>query len=118
MIDEATGAVEDPAEAAPRELEEETGFRAATWRRLTSFWSAPGFTSELMHIYLATGITPAGPDDRRGPEEDEHLRIEWRSFADAIAAVERGEIRDAKSVAGLLWVAHERATGRPTASGA
>jgi ADP-ribose pyrophosphatase len=109
VVDEATGAVEDPADAAPRELEEETGFRARTWRRLASFWSAPGFTSELMHVYLATGVSPAGADDRRGPEEDEHLRIEWRPFAEAVAAVERGEIRDAKSVAGILWVAYERA---------
>jgi ADP-ribose pyrophosphatase len=109
--DRATGAPEDPASAAARELEEETGFRARTWRRLGSFWSAPGFTSELMHLYLATGIEAAGPDDRRGPEEDEHLRVAWRPFADALADVERGEIRDAKSVAGLLWVAHERSAG-------
>ena len=110
--DPATGAPEDPTAAAARELEEETGFRARTWRRLASFWSAPGFTSELMHVYLATGIEPAGPDDRRGPEEDEHLRVAWRPFAEAIADVERGEIRDAKSVAGLLWVAHERASAK------
>jgi ADP-ribose pyrophosphatase len=70
-----------------------------------------------MHLYLATGIEPAGPDDRRGPEEDEHLRIEWRSFDDALAAVERGEICDAKSVAGLLWVAYERAAGRDRGPG-
>ncbi len=107
--DPTTGILEDPGSAAARELEEETGFRARSWRRLASFWSAPGFTSELMHVYLATGIEPAGPDDRRGPEEDEHLRVAWRPFADALDDVVRGDIRDAKSVAGLLWVAHERA---------
>jgi ADP-ribose pyrophosphatase len=110
--DPETGTTEEPARAARRELEEETGFRARTWRRLASFWSAPGFTSELMHVYLATGISPAGPDDRRGPEEDEQLRIEWRPFDDAVAAVEHGEIRDAKSVAGILWVALERERAR------
>jgi hypothetical protein len=65
-----------------------------------------------MHVFLATEIEPAGPDDRRGPEEDEHLRVAWRPFDAALADVERGEIRDAKSVAGLLWVALERS--RPT----
>ncbi|HET7030966.1 MAG TPA: NUDIX hydrolase [Candidatus Limnocylindrales bacterium] len=108
--DPQTGRTEDPADAARRELEEETGFRAREWRHLASFWSAPGFTSELMHVFLATDLSAAGPDDRRGPEADEHLRVGWRPFVDALAAVERGEIRDAKSVAGLLWVAHERAS--------
>ena len=71
-----------------------------------------------MHVFLATGITPARPDDRRGPEEDEHLRIEWRPFDQVVADVERGEIRDAKSVAGILWVAHERAKATGTAGAA
>ena len=110
-LDEATGTTEDPAAAAPRELEEETGMRARTWRRLASFWSAPGFTSELMHVYLATGLEPAHPDGRLEPEEDEHLRVELLPFAEAIAAVERGDIRDAKSIVGLLWVARERGAG-------
>jgi len=103
-VDEATGATEDPDLAAPRELEEETGYRAGSWERLTSFWSAPGFTSELMHVYLATDLSSAHPDERLGPDEDEHLRLERLSFADAVAAVEAGRIADAKSVAGLLWV--------------
>jgi ADP-ribose pyrophosphatase len=103
-LDEATGATEDPDLAAPRELEEETGYRAGSWERLTSFWSAPGFTSELMHVYLATDLSSAHPDERLGPDEDEHLRLERLSFADAVAAVESGRIADAKSVAGILWV--------------
>ncbi len=45
--------------AAPRELEEETGLRAGTWRKLGAFYSAPGFTDELMHLYLATDLAPA-----------------------------------------------------------
>jgi ADP-ribose pyrophosphatase len=106
---EATGAIEDPDLAARRELEEETGYRAASWRRLASFWTAPGFASELMHLYLATDLTAAHPDERLGPDEDEHLRLERRSLADALAAVDRGEIADAKSIVGLLWVDRRRA---------
>jgi len=112
-IDEATGAIENPDLAARRELEEETGYRAASWQRLASFWTAPGFASELMHLYLATELTAAHPDERLGPDEDEHLRLERRSLADALAAVDRGEIADAKSIVGLLWVDRRRAGAAP-----
>jgi hypothetical protein len=65
-----------------------------------------------MHLFLATGLEPAHPGDRLGPDEDEHLRVAWRPFDDVIGEVERGEIRDAKSVAGLLWVARGRVAAR------
>jgi ADP-ribose pyrophosphatase len=107
-VDAAIGATEDPDLAARRELEEETGYRAGSWERLTSFWSAPGFTSELMHLYLATDLAAAHPDERLGPDEDEHLRLERRSLADALVAVDRGEIADAKSIVGLLWLARRQ----------
>jgi len=103
-VDEATGTIEDPALAAHRELEEETGMRADHWRLLTSFWTAPGFATELMHLYLATGLTPAS-DDRRGPDEDERLHASAVPWRVALAMAEAGEIRDAKSLVGLLWLA-------------
>jgi ADP-ribose pyrophosphatase len=106
---EAEGTTEDPEVASRRELEEETGYRARTWQKLAAFWTAPGFASELMHLYLATDLEPAHPDARLGPDEDEHLRLERLPFADAVAAMERGEIADAKSIVGLLWVERLRA---------
>ena len=111
--DEATGETEDPDLAARRELEEETGYRANSWRKLASFWTAPGFAGERMHLYLATDLVPAHPDERLGPDEDEHLRLDRRPFDEAVELVERGEIADAKSIAGLLWVARDRARERP-----
>jgi ADP-ribose pyrophosphatase len=96
---------EDPALAARRELEEETGFRAATWRKLAAFYTAPGFTDEFMHLYLATDLTSAHPDGRLGPDDDERLIVEWLPWRDAVAAIERGEIRDAKTIVGLFWLA-------------
>jgi ADP-ribose pyrophosphatase len=108
-VDAATGAIEDPDLAVRRELEEETGYRARSWRTLTSFFTAPGFTTEHMTLYLATDLEPAHPDERLGPDEDEHLRLERWRFDDALAAVERGEIADAKSIVGLLWVERIRA---------
>jgi ADP-ribose pyrophosphatase len=101
--DPATGAVEDHALAARRELEEETGYRASTWRHLASFWTAPGFATELMHLWLATDLRPAD-GERLGPDEDEHLRLERMPLSDALAAAERGEISDAKSLVGLFWL--------------
>ena len=110
-VDPATGATEDPDLAARRELEEETGYRARTWQRLTSFFTAPGFTSEHMTLYLATDLVPAHPDERLGPDEDEHLRLERRSLDNALAAVDTGEIADAKSIVGLLWIERLRRGG-------
>jgi ADP-ribose pyrophosphatase len=101
----ADGSTEEPDLAARRELEEETGFRAARWRTLGAFYSAPGFTDELMHLYLATDLSPADADRRLGPDEDERLILEWRPWRDAVDAAERGEIRDAKSIVGLFWLA-------------
>jgi ADP-ribose pyrophosphatase len=107
-VDNATGKTEDPDLAARRELEEETGYRAETWQKLAEFWTAPGFASEKMHLYLATDLVPAHPDERLGPDEDEHLRLERRPFTEAVDALEGGDIADAKSIAALLWVARLR----------
>lgn len=108
--DPTTGTPEDPLAAAERELEEETGFRAGSWELLTSFWTAPGFATELMHLYLARDLVPV-VEDRRGPEEDERLVVEALPWQEAVAAVERGEIADAKSIAGLLWLARLASAG-------
>lgn len=101
------GSIEDPDLAAPRELEEETGMRAGSWRKIATFYTAPGFASELMHLYLATDLRPAD-EDRLGPDEDEHLLLEPMPWREALAAAERGEFRDGKSIVGLLWLARLR----------
>jgi ADP-ribose pyrophosphatase len=101
--------VEDPDHAARRELEEETGYRAGTWLPLGSFWTAPGFASELMHLYLATELAPAH-GERLGPDEDERIELEHVPWPEALARVDRGEIADAKSIVGLLRVARIRET--------
>lgn len=104
------GTVEDPAIAAARELEEETGSRAGAWRHLGAFYTAPGFTNELMHLYLATDLTSAHADGLQ-PDEDEHLELVPIPFADALAMAERGDVHDAKSMVGLLMVARLRESG-------
>jgi ADP-ribose pyrophosphatase len=102
-VDPASGRVEDPDIAARRELEEETGQRAAEWRTIGRFWTAPGFATEEMHLYLARRLTTVR--ETLGEDEDERLELERIPFAEALALAERGEIRDAKTLVGLFWLA-------------
>lgn len=103
------GTIEDPELAAPRELEEETGYRATGWRKLGRFWTAPGFTDEEMHLYLATGLELAR--DYRGPDVDEYLDLVHVPWRDAVAMADGGEMEDAKTIVGLFWLARVAATG-------
>lgn len=89
---------EDPLLGAQRELQEEIGMRAGKLEPLASFYLAPGYSTELMHAYLATELTPAPlPGD-----EDEAITLAPLSVAEALAAITRGEVRDAKSLAALF----------------
>ncbi|MBF8290438.1 MAG: hydrolase [Chloroflexi bacterium] len=99
----ADGSLEDPDLAARRELEEETGFRAGSWRHLGAFWTAPGFATELMHLYLARDLVPA-TEGRLGPDEDERLELEHVPWRAALAMAESGQLPDAKTLVGVLWV--------------
>jgi len=92
---------EDPALGAQRELQEEIGRRAGVLERLASFYLAPGYSTELMHAYLATDLSPAPLP----PDEDEAIVTAPLSLAEAMQAVARGEVRDAKSLAALFAAA-------------
>jgi ADP-ribose pyrophosphatase len=92
------GPGEDPDLAAPRELWEETGDRAATWHKLGGFYSAPGILTEFLHLYLALDLTP-GPNQL---EFDEHIEVLTVPWAEAIHLIHRNEINDAKTIAGLM----------------
>jgi ADP-ribose diphosphatase len=96
------GSTEEPLTAAKRELSEETGYRAGKWAKLGEFFTAPGFASELMHLYLATEceLDPA----YEGPDEDERLILDAVGFDDALRMADDGRIRDAKTLLGLYLV--------------
>ena len=96
------GSLEDRLAAAKRELTEETGYRAATWRELATFFTAPGFASELMTMFLATGLS-ADPA-YKGADPDERLKLETLSFAEALALAKSDQMRDAKTIIGLFEV--------------
>jgi ADP-ribose pyrophosphatase len=91
---------EAPEHAAVRELAEETGYRAAAWRKLAAFYPSPGVLSERTHLCVAEQLTP-GP---MRPEQDEDLTPEVVPWTQALAWAQDGTIRDAKTlVALLLW---------------
>ncbi len=91
---------EDPRLCAARELEEEIGYRAGRLELLTSIWTAPGFTDEVIHIYHGMDLTPG----TQQLDCDEVLEVvEW-PLEKAIAHIRDGTIRDAKTIIGLLLV--------------
>ena len=94
---------ESPATTARRELREETGYRARRVRRIAEFYTAPGFCTELLRVYLATGLTPAPAE----PDEDERIRVVPTSLSKALRMIREGQIRDAKSILGLLIAERE-----------
>lgn len=92
---------EQPLRTAQRELGEECGLAAETWEAGPAFFTAPGFCTERLSLFLATGLRDETVD---GPE-DEELEASWLTLPDALVAIEEGGIEDAKSVAGILWLA-------------
>ena len=96
----------DPGEqelrAAKRELIEETGYRAAHWRRILKFYASPGFMAETMAVYLATGFELGKAE----PEDDEVIQIRMVPLPTAVSMVLKGTIRDGKTIASILWLDH------------
>lgn len=91
---------EDPIITAQRELEEETGLQAKKWEKLTAFFTAPGFADEVIHLYLAKELVEMGAH----PNPDEIIALERIPLAQALAKVKNGEIKDAKTIIGVLWL--------------
>ena len=89
---------EDPQQAVQRELQEETGHTARRVVPLGSFWIAPGWATEYMHVFLARGLDAA----EACPDEDEAIEVERVPRSRVLDLVRRGEIQDAKSIAALL----------------
>jgi ADP-ribose pyrophosphatase len=90
--------------AAKRELLEETGYTASHWKCILRFYASPGFLAETMDVYSARGL-------RRGkaqPEADEVIRIRTVPLSTAVGMVMKGAIRDAKTIAGVLWLNQSR----------
>ena len=96
-------------ETARRELAEEVDLAAAAWEEGPQFYTAPGFCTELMHLYLATKLSDATAD----ADPDEQLEPSWMTLADALAAIDDGRIIDAKTIAGVSWLARRLPLSAP-----
>lgn len=100
---------EKPLRAARRELMEETGYAAARWKRILKFYASPGFLAEPMSVFLATGLK-AG---KAQPEDDEVISQHMVPLSRAVRMVMRKTIRDAKTIASVLWLAQNRTRRKP-----
>ena len=89
---------EDPAQAAVRELREETGAVAGSFQSLGELYPSPGYCGEIIRIYLARELSFGDAS----PDEDEFLGLERVPFAQLVEQVLSGEIRDAKTIAAVL----------------
>ena len=91
---------EDPADCAARELAEETGYRPGRLVQVAGFYSAPGFCTEYLWVYLATNLV----EQRAEADFDESIELVRLPFQECVDLIRAGEIRDAKSIVGLLAV--------------
>ncbi|UJP10683.1 NUDIX hydrolase [Microbacterium sp. KUDC0406] len=105
---------EEPLAAARRELAEEADLVASDWRHLVSSWTTPGGNDEMIHLFLATGVSRAAqPHDREDEEAD--IRVAWVPLPDAVDAVLDGRMHNGILQIGVL--ATERMLRRQESSG-
>jgi ADP-ribose pyrophosphatase len=90
---------ETPLKTARRELREECGYRAESWRHLTTIHPCIGYSDERIELYLARGLTHVG----HAPDDGELLEVVPMKMAAALRWVRAGKITDEKTVIGLLW---------------
>lgn len=107
---------EEPLAVAERELAEEAGIRAGTWTHLTSAYSSPGISAELMHYFVARDLSPVDRGDFALQHEEADMTLFWAPFADLYDAALDGRLRDAPLVLAVL-LAHARGEARATRRG-
>lgn len=90
---------EDPLECAKRELEEETGYKAKEWYKLLEIYASPGYSNEVIHIYLAKELIKS----RKHPEETEVLENVYLSLEEALDFIRTNKIKDAKTITAILY---------------
>lgn len=90
---------EEPIICAERELIEETGYQAGKIGHLFSFYTTPGFSNEVLHLYFATNLEEVGV----APDEDEIIKIHYLEKEDILPFVNSGKIKDSKTIIGLLY---------------
>jgi ADP-ribose pyrophosphatase len=95
---------ETPESTVRRELVEEAALSAARWEPLGAYLSSPGVFTEVIHLYLATGLSRA----QAAPEADEVFQVEWWPLREAVDKALSGELTDAKTIIGILRAASRK----------
>ncbi len=89
---------ENALQAARRELKEETGYKARTWKKLAFFWPSPGYVGESMTIFLATDLT----EGEATPMDDERIETRWIPARELDEMIRDGKIQDGKTMIGFM----------------
>ena len=98
-----------PVDAAKRELAEEGGIEASRWQRLIEYLPSPGFSSERVQVYLATGLAQVeSPDGFTAEHEEATMSRDWVAFDELLAAVLAGAVQNGVTVVGSLALNHLR----------
>jgi ADP-ribose pyrophosphatase len=97
---------EEPIDCARRELAEETGFTPNRLEKLGEITPVPGYSNERIHLFLATGLM----ESEQNLDQDELLHVHRVRFQDAVEMVYRGDIRDAKTICGLMLTGYQRSS--------
>jgi ADP-ribose pyrophosphatase len=90
---------QSPAETVARELEEETGYSPGSLTRECAFYTSPGISDELIHLFVARDLTPCS----QRLEEGEHITVEAYTLQECLRKIAAGEIADGKTILGILW---------------
>jgi len=101
---------EEPALCARRELEEETGYECTNLEWLTSFYTSPGFADEIVHVYLATGLTKK--ENAAPLDEDEFVNLEELTIEDSLQYIKEQKIYDAKTIFAVQYLQLQEALGK------
>ncbi|MDN3016627.1 NUDIX hydrolase [Paenibacillus sp. BSR1-1] len=101
---------EEPAVCARRELEEETGYGCESLELLTSFYTSPGFADEIVHVYLAKGLSEI--ENSAALDEDEFVNLEELTLEEALQYVKEQKIYDAKTIYAVQYLQLQRALGK------
>lgn len=104
---------EDPLEVARRELREEAGLEAGEWTHLTTTWSSPGISAEVMHFYLARMLDPVGRGDFEPEHEEADMETFWAPYDELAAACLDGRVGDGPLVLAVLLARARGLAGSP-----
>lgn len=106
LLELPAGGIDDgetPEDAVRREMVEETGYRVGSTRLLARFFTSPGYTTELMHLFEARDLTPGEPT-----EETDQIEVVELALKEALQKIGGGELADAKTILGLLLFARRQ----------